>query len=163
MGKQLTTEPKAPVKGRIRPALATAIRLLVEEGRTQAAAAQAVGMNPVSLSLALRKPHIIALRAAVKRAWLDNETSKAWLTMADLANNAASEDVRYKSAKVFLEAAGELDRGQGDGDKGPRSLVQINIQHPLTGDMSGVQSLPGVIEIVRNPVRHSGPYELIEP
>lgn len=158
--EKITNPPRAAVKGRIRPALATAIRLIVEEGHTQADAAQAVGMNPVSLSLALKKPHVKALRDGVKRAWLDNKTGKAWLTVAALAENAASEDVRLKAAKLFLEAAGELERA-GDRDTGPRSLVQIVMHHPaeLT-TVGGNQS--GVIEIIRNPVRPSDPYQVIE-
>jgi hypothetical protein len=160
MEKQLATAPQRPVKGRIRPALATAIRLIVEEGHTQADAAQAVGMNPVSLSLALKKPHVKALREAVKRAWLDNETGKAWLTVINLSNGAASEDVRLKAAKLLLEAAGELDGGRSDGDKGPKSLVQIVLHHPA--EMTTVGGLPGVIEIIRSPGRSTDSYQLIE-
>ena len=148
MEKLNTTTPKAPVKGRIRPALAAAIRLIVESGNTQAEAAKAVGMNPVSLSLALRKPHVVAAREGVKRAWLSSATDKAWVTMAQLAHSAASEDVRHKSAKVFLEAAGELSRS-GATDSGPRSLVQILLQHPVTVGASVGHGLPGVIEIIR--------------
>ena len=133
-------------KGRIRPALMTAIRLIVEDGLTQAAAAQRVGMKAASLSIALRKPHVVAMRAAVKRAWLDSETSKAWRTMAYLANGAASEDVRHKSAKVFLDAAGELGGGNGDGQAGPRTLVNIVLHHALAGEQPTPNQLPGVIE-----------------
>ena len=163
MEKQPTTETKRPVKGRIRPALDTAIRLIVEEGRTQADAAKAVGMNQVSLSLALRKPHVIALRAAVKRAWLDSKTDKAWVTLANLADNAASEDVRYKSAKLFLEAAGELDGGRDRGDAGPRSVVQILINHPQVVGEGMAAGQPGVIEIIRTGGRSDGRYGIEGP
>lgn len=134
------------VKGRIRPALRTAIRLIVEEGLTQADAAKRVGYNAVSLSVALRKPHVRAVVVAVKRAWLENETGKAWRTMADLANGATSEDVRHKSAKVFLDAAGELDGSASGGAKGPPALVQIVINSDPKQGQPIVQRLPGVIE-----------------
>jgi hypothetical protein len=161
MTKLITTTPKPPVKGRIRPALRTAIRLLVEEGYTQVDAAKAVGMRQESLSVALKKPYVVALRGAVKRAWLDNATSKAWVTIATLANEAVSEDVRLKAAKLFLEAAGELNGGAGADKGGPRSLVQILINHPVGASASG-STLPGVIEIVRKPGRSSDPYQVIE-
>jgi len=137
------SEIKVP-KGRIRPALATAIRLIVEDGYTQADAAKSVGMNAVSLSIALKKPHVVALRAAVKRAWLGSETDKAWVTVAHLASTASSEDVRLKAAKVFLEAAGEL--GGGDARISvPASLVQIVMHHHTTPD-SILSGSDGVID-----------------
>ncbi len=117
-------------------------------------------MNAVSLSLALKKPHVVALRSAVKRAWLGSETDKAWLTMAHLASNAASEDVRFKSAKVFLEAAGELERTGDDGSKGPRSLVQIVLHHPASVS-SPAGGLPGVVEVVP-PGRGGSRYGVVE-
>ena len=157
---KITTAPQTTVKGRIRPALATAIRLIVEDGLSQVDAAAAAGMSQVSLSIALKKPHVKALRAAVKRAWLDNQTGKAWLTVARLADSAASEDVRLKAARLFLEAAGELDR-QGDRDTGPRSLVQIVMHHPAELTTVGGNN-SGVIEIIRQPARPSDPYQVIE-
>ena len=95
-------------KGRIRPALLTAIRLIVEEGMTQADAARAVGYKAESLTSALRKPHVKAVVAGVKRAWLDSRTSRAWVNVARLADDAVSEDVKLKANRIFLEAAGEL-------------------------------------------------------
>jgi hypothetical protein len=132
------------LKGRIRPALRAAIRLIVEEGHTQADAARTVGMNPVSLSLALRKPHVVALRAAVKRAWLESESSKAWVTMADLMHNGVSEDIRLKAAKVFLEQAGEL--GPKHDNTKPRSLVQI-VVNGADARPEMRQTMPGVFEV----------------
>lgn len=98
--------PDAPAfkKGQIRPTLQAAIYLLVEEGLSQDAAAKRVGMKAPSLSIALKKPHVRAYLAGVKRAWMDNQTSKAWKTVADLATGAASEDVRLKASRVFIEA-----------------------------------------------------------
>lgn len=139
--------PKDPraIKGRIRPALITAIRLIVEKGYTQRDAAQAVGMNEVSLSLALHKPHVIEARSAVKRAWLGSATDKAWLTVVTLAETAASEDVRLKAAKTLLDASGEL--GASKTPDGPRTLVQIVVNHaPATPQPIG-HRLPGVIEL----------------
>lgn len=167
MGRQLTPTPNdaasvlpTPPKGRIRLPLASAIRLIIEEGYTQADAAQAVGMKAASLSSALRKPHVRALRAAVKRAWLENEAGKAWLTVAALASGAASEDVRLKAAKLFLEVGGELDRVRGD-DRAPKSLVQIVMHHPAELTTVGGNK-SGVIEIIQNPGRNADPYQMIE-
>ena len=142
----VTKDGKGIVRGRIRPALRTAIRLMVEDGMSQADAAKSVGYNQVSLSVALRKPHVKVVVEAVKRAWLGNETGKAWRTVADLANGAASEDVRLKAAKVFLDAAGELDGSNGEGRGKPAGLVQIVINHAPPGGQPIGQRLPGVIE-----------------
>ena len=133
-------------KGRIRPALLTAIRLIVEEGLTQADAAKRVGYKQESLSSALRKPHVQVVVAGVKRAWLDSRTSRAWVNVAQLADGAVSEDVKLKANRIFLEAAGELGGDDRDASKRAQTLIQIvtdkvNIgQHPLS------ERLPGVVE-----------------
>jgi hypothetical protein len=100
-------------------------------------------MQRESLSRALAKPHVQALRAGVKRAWLDNETGKAWLQVAKLADGAASEDVRLKAAKTILEAAGELEPRDTE-DRVRNPMVQIILASPQ-GE-SAPQQLPGVIE-----------------
>jgi hypothetical protein len=131
--------------GRIRPALETAIRLIVEQGYTIADAAKSVGYREHSLIQALHKPHVRAFRAGVKRAWLDSQTSKAWLTVADLAANAASEDVRLKASRTFLDAAGELTP-DAKGQAGPSQLIQIITRAVDIGGQPLDQRLPGVIE-----------------
>lgn len=130
----------------VRPPVMAAIHLIVEEGISINDAAQRVGYNPISLGVALKKPHVLAAKAAVKRAWLASETDKAWLTVTSLAQSAGSEDVRLKASKVLLEASGEL--GSQDAErKGPASLVQINIAHqPAIGAQPSPHQLPGVIE-----------------
>lgn len=133
------------VKGRISPALRTALVLIIHEGLTVAESAQRTGYKPDSLAKALLKPHVRHAKAAVKRAFLASETDKAWLTVTGLAQNSASEDVRLKAAKVLLDAAGELD-GSVAGAAGPRTLVQIVMHHaPDTGQPT-LRQLPGVIE-----------------
>jgi predicted DNA-binding protein (UPF0251 family) len=143
MTKQLPTAPKRTRAVRLRPALATAVRLMVEEALTVTDAAQRVEMAKESLTRALLRPHVIEARAAVKRAWLANETGKAWITMTHLANHAASEDVRHKAAKVILDAAGELDGSARGEPRRDRPTVVINLQHPadvtaMSGNHSGV-------------------------
>jgi hypothetical protein len=160
MTKIAATEPKARVDARIRPALRDAVTAIVHEGLSITEAAQRVGYARESLSKALSKPHVVALKAAVKRAWLGSETERAWLTVVNLSNSAASEDVRLKAARILLEAAGEL--GDHDADrKGPASLVQININHAnVVGQGDG--PLPGVIEIVRTRTSETDTYGVIE-
>lgn len=133
-------------KGRISPALATVCRLLVEEGITQAEAAKRTGYKAPSLSIALRKPHVKAYLDSVRRAWKENRTSRAWVNVADLADNAASEDVRLKANRTFLEAMGELGGGgEGDG-KAPSQLIQIIANHVHTHGHPLSERLPGVVE-----------------
>lgn len=132
-------------KGRIRPALHTAIRLIVEDGLSQAEAAKRVGMKGPSLTVALHKPHVRAAMADVKRAWLESQTSKAWLQVAKLAENAVSEDVRLKASRTFLDAAGELTPAD-QGGAGPRQLIQIITKSVQMGAQPLHQRLPGVVE-----------------
>lgn len=130
-------------RGRIRPALASAIRLIEEEGFSIADAAQAVGYKTHSLDQALRKPHVRAFRGDVKRAWRNSETSHAFVVVAKLARDAASEDVKLKAARTLLELDEKSRAGMSDA---ARQLVQINVQSlNLTGQPPS-QQMPGIIE-----------------
>ena len=139
-------------KGRVSPALRTAITLIVHEGLTVADAAKRTGYATESLSKALMKPHVKAFRLSVKRAWLASQTERAWLTVSDLALQANSEDVRLKAAKVFIEAD-EAARATMPADV--RQLVQIVTQNvTMTGNLTASQ-MPGVIEAL--------PYQPLQP
>jgi hypothetical protein len=134
---------KAVPRGRIRPALDTAIRLIEEQGYTIADAAKAVDYRTHSLVQALHKPHVRAHRADVKRAWRESETSRAWVTMAKLAQGAGSEDVQFKSAKFLIEMS---EAAENRMPEQARQLVQIvaqsvNLTAPLTDSQT-----PGVFE-----------------
>jgi hypothetical protein len=120
--------------------------LIVQEGLTIPEAAKRTGYRYESLLLALRKPHVRAAKDSVKRAWMESRTEKAWLTVADLADNAASEDVRLKAAKTFLDAAGELTPDGGDKAGTARQLIQIVTQSVNMGGQPPSERLPGVIE-----------------
>lgn len=135
------------MRGRVSPVLRTALTLIVHEGLSITDAAQRVGLKRESLSKALKKPHVRAEWDAVKRAWSESATAKAWLTVAKLAETASSEDVRLKAAKVFLEAAGEIGaEASGRASAPPASMVQIIVQPRSDGDQSMPYRLPGVIE-----------------
>ena len=98
-----------------------------------------------SLSKALKKSHVRAHMIHVKHAWQEQETSKAWLVMAKLASGAASEDVRYKSAKFLIEMD-EAAKGRLPADV--RQVVQIVAQNVNVGAPHSltVASRPGVFE-----------------
>lgn len=133
-------------KGRISPALRTALVLIVHEGLSVAESAQRTGYKYESLQKALLKPHVRHAKEAVKRAFLASETEQAWLTVIGLARKATSEDIKLKAAKVLLDAAGELTPKAGD-DRGPRALVQIVMHHPSASEAQPItHRLPGVIE-----------------
>lgn len=130
-------------KGRVSPALRTAITLIVHEGLTVADAAKRTGYKTESLSKALIKPHVKSFRASVKRAWLASQTERAWLTVSGLALQANSEDVRLKAAKVFIEADAAARNAMPEQ---ARQLVQIVTQNVnMTGHLP-VSQLAGVIE-----------------
>lgn len=130
----------------VRPALREAIRLIVTEGLSIADAARRVGMTPHSLQVALKKPHVKAYMLHVRDAWLESRTSKAWLNIARLADNAASEDVQLKANRTFLEAAGELGAKGTDASKLATALVQIIVnQGSSMGHLTSSQ-VSGVIE-----------------
>jgi len=130
-------------KGRISPALRTAITLIVSEGLTVADAALRTGYKAHSLTQALKKPHVKAFRASVKRAWIASETEQAWLTMTDLARRAASEDARFKAAKYLIDIDVQARNAL---PTDTRQLVQIVTQNvTMTGNLTASQ-MPGVIE-----------------
>lgn len=134
---------KPVVKGRIRPALDTAIRLIEEQGYTIADAAKSVGYRTHSLVQALHKPHVRAFRAHVKRAWRESESSYAWFTMTRLARSAASEDVKFKSAKFLIEMDEAANTRMPEQ---ARQLVQIVTNTVQIGGQPTDDRLPGVIE-----------------
>lgn len=152
MPKTPATTAEPSFKGRIRPALSVAIKAIVHEGLTITDAAKRAGLQRESLSKALIKPHVVAYRSAVKRAWLDNETGKAWVRVAQLCNEATSEDVRLKAAKLILEAAGELERDDRDSGGARRPAVQIVVNYPPES-VTTRAGLPGVIELAPINVR----------
>ena len=134
-------EPIKTRKAQIRPPVEAAIQLIVQRGLTIVEAAEMAGMQGPSLQKALKKPHVSARLASVKRAWMDSEISKAWITVAGLATGAASEDTRLKAARTILEAAGELTTNRRDDGAGAKQLVQIVIG--TRDDRSGVTVLAG--------------------
>lgn len=139
----ITKDGKPVVKGRIRPALDTAIRLIEEQGYTIADAAKSVGYRTHSLVQALHKPHVRAFRAHVKQAWRESESSYAWFTMTRLARNAASEDVKFKSAKFLIEMDEAANNRMPDQ---ARQLVQIITNSVNIGQQPTTNRLPNVIE-----------------
>lgn len=139
----LAAKARAP---QIRPKLQEACRLIVTEGLTQAAAAKRSGMTAHSLQVALKKPHVAAFLSHVKRAWLESRTSQAWINMAELADKACSEDVRYKANRTFLEAAGEIGNTRGDGESLAKTLVQIIVNQGRDTTQLPDGQMRGVIE-----------------
>lgn len=122
-----------------------AVTLMVTEGLSQTDAAQRVGMARESLSRALKRGDVIALKASIRRAWLSSQSEKARITIADLAVNAQSEDVRHKAARSLLELAGELGPGR-TADRNPPTATLIQI---VTRDVPQIASAQasGVIEL----------------
>lgn len=123
-----------------------AIRLIVTEGLTQAEAARASGMKANSLQIALHKPHVQAYVTAVKRAWLESRTFKSWINVANLADHAASEDVRLKANLEFLKEAGEIGGSPDAGAGLARQMVQILINAPHSVQHLTSDQVPGVYE-----------------
>lgn len=142
--KLVTRSGQSIGKGRISPALRSALVLLVEQAITIGEAAQRTGYKRESLAKALIKPHVRAELGAVKRAWLANQTARSWVNTADLANTAASEEVRLKANRVFLDVSGELEAKP---DAKPQNVVQIVINHAPVGPQPIGHRLPGVIEL----------------
>lgn len=130
-------------KGRISPALRTAIILVVEQGLTLKDAAARTGYKPESLAKALCKPHVRAFRADVKRAWWNSKTERAYVDLAELATSAASEDVRLKAIKEVIAIDREAQRALPEQ---ARQLVQIVTQSVQIGAVPPTERSAGVIE-----------------
>lgn len=146
MAKDVTRAGEPLAKGRVSPALETAIRLIVTEGFSIPDAAKSVGYKPLSLATALRRPHVKVVREGIRRAWMDSQTEKAWVTVATLANGAASEDVRLKAARTMLEAAGQLKPDGPEKQRPAGTLVQIVLQDRGPDVIVSAARTPGVIE-----------------
>lgn len=133
-------------KPHIRARLRDAIAVYVSEGLSIADSARRAGMTPHGLQVALKKPHVAAYVASVKREWMANRTSKSWTNIADLADNASSEDVRLKANRVFLEAAGELGGNANDAASMAKTLVQIIVNQGRDAAQLPDGQMRGVIE-----------------
>jgi len=131
-----------PRAKQVRAEVQTAIRLIVTEGYTVAEAADFVGYKRESLRLSRLKPHVRAFEQGVKRAWMESQTAKAWLTVANLAQGAASETVRLQAARTFLEAQGELGNAP-EAEQRAQTLIQIVAQ---AGSTVALPNDRGVIE-----------------
>lgn len=140
------TPPALEKKGQIRPRLARALELIVHKGLSITKAAEEAGLRRESLQVALKKPHVRARLADVKRAWMESETFVAWGTVVELARGAASEDVRLKAARTILESSGELTR-ESRGDR-PQNIqgVQIIITPAGGGPAATTSNGSGVFE-----------------
>lgn len=130
-------------KGRISPALRTALVLIVHEGMSQADAAKRVGIRPNSLAKALLKPHVKAALLDVKRAWLASQTERAYLVAATLATGANSEDVQLKAARIFIDMD---QQARATMPEQARQLVQIVTQNVQIGGQLPDGQVSGVIE-----------------
>ena len=119
---------KKPRAGQIRPPVEQAIQLIVARGLTILEAAESVGMKGPSLAKALRRGHISDRLTHVRREWMESKTLRAWVTVAELAEDAASEDTRLRAARTILEAAGELNPNRHTDAPRVASLVQIILQ-----------------------------------
>ncbi len=130
-------------KGRISPALRTAIVLIVTEGLTVADAAIRTGYKPHSLTQALKKPHVKAFRASVKSAHLRSETDAAYAELCKMARFAASEDVRLKAIKVLIDIDQQASAAMPER---ANQTIQIIAQHVNLPANLGNNQMAGVIE-----------------
>lgn len=152
----LTNSPLPPHLPPIRAKLREALKIIAIEGASQREAAERAGMSEHGVQRALAKPHVRAYLDGVKRAWKEGRTSKAWANVADLADNAASEDVRLKANRTFLESMGELSPNGNGSDQAPRQLIQIitdrvDISRPPLERWPGVTEAPPLDGVGRAP------------
>lgn len=119
--------PKAP---RLRPALADAIRYIVEEGRTQREAASRAGMDESALGRALKRPQVAVYVETLKALQaLDADKLKAQARKIAIREglrlmmDAKSEQVRARMVEFF---AGEQRQAVGN-------TVNISIPQDRSG------------------------------
>ena len=130
-------------KGRISPALRTAIVLIVTEGLTVADAAIRTGYKPHSLTQALKKPHVKAFRASVKSAHLRSETDAAYAELCKMARFASSEDVRLKAIKVLIDIDQQANAAMPERAHQTIQIIAQNVNLPTN---LGNNQMSGVIE-----------------
>lgn len=137
----------APVNVRrkqIRAPLERAIRLIIENGRTLPEACDTAGLQEESVQKALRKEHVKAFCASVKREWMTGQTFRSWSTVEQLRDGSASDKVRLESAALFIRAAGDLEPERNHGPSTALALqIIVSPQHALPVN---VTTAGGVIE-----------------
>lgn len=151
-----------PVKSgrspQVRPRLREVCRLLVEEGRTLAQAAQTAGMTYESARVALHKPHVQAFLASLKRERLGFETIRSMHRVAELRDTAQSEKVSLDAAKLLMTAAGDLQPEERDRSPASGVVVQIVVADyhqalPITVSDKGVIEAPPYQPSLEAPAR----------
>ena len=95
-------KPEAGFKGRISPQLKQAIELIVQEGKTLADAAQAVGLKKESLQKSLKKPHVAQFKTRVFSVFKDGLAEASLSRVSELAMTAKSESVRLDANKTLM-------------------------------------------------------------
>lgn len=103
---------KDPSKLRISARLKEAIDLMILNGLIRKEAAEKAGLTDHSLYTALRKPHVIAYKNEVMRAFRESEIERSFTRMVDLRDNAKSEHVNADMAKTIASYDERFQPGQ---------------------------------------------------
>jgi hypothetical protein len=96
------------IKTRIAPRLNDALVAIVNEGLSVKDAAIRTGYNPVSLALALKRPHVIARKRDILHAFLQNGADLCRKTLLDIVKSSKSDGARIEAIKTFLTLTGDL-------------------------------------------------------
>lgn len=75
---------------------------MATQGLCRKEAAQATGLKDHSLYVALTKPHVQAYKNRVLREYRENTAERAYVRVAELGEEAASEHVKLDANKTLL-------------------------------------------------------------
>ena len=91
---------------RVTKPVKAAIDAIVERGLTRSEAAKLAGITDHALYCALRKPHVLAYRREQLKVLREGEAIRSIARIADLADGAASESVKFDANKYLLALEG---------------------------------------------------------
>lgn len=112
--------------GRISKRLDRAIVQIVTEGASITAAAESTGYPVPSLTRALKRPHVIARKQDIIKAFMLSATDLARVSLVDLLRSK-SDDIRLRAACRLLDMAGETVQNRNDNNGLTFGDVTINV------------------------------------
>lgn len=89
-----------------------ALRLIIDHGFSKRRAAETAGLNEGTLYIALKKPHVISYMTDLIAERNVTDAALARRTLADLAANSSSDQVRYQAALALADRLGGLPKDE---------------------------------------------------
>jgi hypothetical protein len=140
-------------KGRITAKVRLAVRLMVEQARKRADAAQEAGITDDALYRALQRPDVIAYRTKLFEVLRTSEASRTIARAAKLADDAESEHVKLQANTWLAGIEGISPVTKTENTSTHRHLVAglVIVRGPEIGPIEPARMIDGHAHEVRKP------------